>query len=51
MEIKELKSKDEFVKAFPVMKQLRTHLDEETYLDLVFEAREKDHYRLFALYD
>lgn len=51
MEIKELKSKDEFVKAFPVMKQLRTHLDEETYLELVFEAREKDHYRLFALYD
>ena len=51
MEIKELKSKDEIIKAFPVMKQLRTHLDEETYLDLVFEAREKDHYRLFALYD
>lgn len=39
MEIKELKSKDEFVKAFPVMKQLRTHLDEETYLDLVFESK------------
>ena len=28
------------LKAFPVMKQLRTHLDEETYLDLVLDAKE-----------
>lgn len=33
------------------MNQLRTHLDEATYLDLVTEAKEKDMYRLFALYN
>ncbi|MFS0688831.1 GNAT family N-acetyltransferase [Sporosarcina sp. 179-K 8C2 HS] len=49
--IKELHSKKEILEAFPVMKQLRTHLDEKAYLDLVAEAKEKDMYRLFALYD
>lgn len=49
--IKELNSEKEILKAFPVMKQLRAHLDEKAYLDLVAEAKEKDMYRLFALYD
>ncbi|QKY68556.1 GNAT family N-acetyltransferase [Lentibacillus sp. CBA3610] len=49
--IKELRSREEFLEAFPIMNQLRTHLDEATYLDLVTEAKEKDMYRLFALYD
>ncbi len=49
--IKELQSQKEILEAFPVMNQLRTHLDEKTYLDLVIEAKEKDMYQLFALYD
>ncbi|GLY12624.1 MULTISPECIES: GNAT family N-acetyltransferase [Bacillaceae] len=49
--ISELQSQKEILEAFPVMNQLRTHLDEKAYLDLVIEAKEKDMYRLFALYD
>ncbi|MBP1970441.1 GNAT superfamily N-acetyltransferase [Virgibacillus natechei] len=49
--IKELQSQDEITQAFSVMNQLRTHLDENSYLKLVTEAMEKDMYRLFALYD
>ncbi|UOQ95016.1 GNAT family N-acetyltransferase [Halobacillus shinanisalinarum] len=49
--VKELQSPKEILEAFPVMNQLRTHLDVETYLALVTEAKEKDSYRLFALYD
>lgn len=49
--INELKSKKDILEAFPVMNQLRTHLDEKAYFDLVIEAKEKDMYRLFALYD
>lgn len=37
--IKELQSKNEIIKAFPVMKQLRTHLDEDTFLELVLDAK------------
>ncbi len=48
---KELHSQEEILEAFSVMHQLRTHLDEKTYLELVMEAKEKDMYRLFALYD
>ncbi|GEN82563.1 putative N-acetyltransferase YhdJ [Sporosarcina luteola] len=51
MIVKELESPKEMLEAFPVMNQLRTHLDEKTYLDLVIEAKEKDMYRLFALFD
>ncbi len=47
--IKELQTRDEIVEAYPIMKQLRTHLNEDTYLELVFEAQEKDRYQLFAL--
>src|SRR5690625_1771456 len=49
--IKELQSQKEILEAFPVMNQLRTHLDEKVYLDLVTEAKERDMYQLFALYD
>ncbi|MFD2210009.1 GNAT family N-acetyltransferase [Virgibacillus halophilus] len=49
--VKELQTEEEILEAFPVMNQLRTHLHEETYLDLVMEAKERDRYRLFALYD
>lgn len=49
--IKELQSEEEILQAFPVMKELRTHLNEETYLDLVNEAQEKEEYHLLALYD
>lgn len=49
--VKELVTQDEMIEAFPVMKQLRTHLDKETYLALVVEAKEKDNYRMFALMD
>lgn len=49
--IEELQSHEEILEAFPVMNQLRAHLDEKTYIDLVTEAQERDMYRLFALYD
>lgn len=48
--IRELQSNKEILEAFPVMNQLRTHLDEETYLELVLEAKETDSYKLLALF-
>ncbi|MBE3570024.1 MAG: GNAT family N-acetyltransferase [Bacillales bacterium] len=48
--IKELQTEQEILEAFPVMKHLRTHLDENSYLELVKEAQQKEGYRLFALY-
>ncbi|GAA0493719.1 GNAT family N-acetyltransferase [Salinibacillus aidingensis] len=49
--IKELTSREEILEAYPVMQQLRTHLTEEAYLDLVMEAQEKDQYKLAVLLD
>ena len=49
--IKELQTQDEILEAFLVMKQLRKHLDEETYLDLVLDAKDNDRYKMFALID
>ena len=49
--IKELQSRDEIIEAFPVMGQLRTHLDENTYLELVLDAQENDRYKMFALFN
>ncbi|ETI68264.1 GNAT family N-acetyltransferase [Neobacillus vireti] len=49
--IKELKSDSEWSEAFPVMKQLRTHLDEASYLDLVQEATQKEDYKLAGLFE
>lgn len=47
--IRELVSKAEWRDAFPVMKQLRSHLDEETYLRYLDEMS-ADGYRLFGLF-
>lgn len=49
--IKEIQSHNEIIEAFPIMKQLRTHLDEKSYLNLVTEAQEKERYKMFALFD
>ncbi|VEF49776.1 acetyltransferase [Bacillus freudenreichii] len=50
LRIKELQSRTEMMEAFPVMKQLRTHLDEKVYLELISEAQEKEGYKMFALF-
>ena len=47
--IKELKSNDEILEAFPVMKQLRNQLNDSTYLQLVKEAQEKDCFHLVRI--
>lgn len=47
--VKELLDNEELLKAFPVMKQLRSHLVEETYLNLIL-AMKKEGYKMFALY-
>ena len=47
--IKELVSNEELLKGFYVMKQLRTHLNEDTYLNLISDMR-KEGYKMFALY-
>lgn len=49
--IKELHTAEEIQQGFPVMRQLRTHLDEEAYMALVLEAQVKDSYKLFALFE
>lgn len=49
--IKEMKTEEELLQAFMVMKELRPHLNEERYLALVNEARVKDMYRVYALYE
>ena len=49
--IKELQTQEDILEAYPVMGELRTHLSEQSYLDLVKEAREKDSYKIIALYD
>ncbi|BAC12267.1 GNAT family N-acetyltransferase [Oceanobacillus iheyensis] len=51
MKITMLTTKDQWLEAFPIMKQLRTHLDKGSYISLISEAVEKDNYRLYALYD
>ncbi|UHA58723.1 GNAT family N-acetyltransferase [Metabacillus litoralis] len=47
--IQELINKEQWVEAFPIMKQLRTDLTQETYFELLEEMK-KDGYSLFALY-
>ncbi|MGR3763021.1 GNAT family N-acetyltransferase [Rossellomorea sp. NS-SX7] len=47
--IRELTERNDWIEAFPVMKQLRTDLTEETYLELL-EAMRKDGYVLFGYY-
>ncbi len=48
IEIQELTSHEEFREAFPVMRELRTRLDEAAYLSLL-EKMIPEGYRLFAL--
>jgi len=45
-----LTKKEEWLEAFPVMKQLRTQLDLPSYLHLVEESINKENYQLVALY-
>lgn len=47
--IKALKSESDILEAFPIMRQLRPHLNEASYLDLVLEAMDKDRYQMLAL--
>ena len=47
--INELLTDSEIIDGFSVMKQLRSHLDEQTYMDIVKEAIVKEDYRQFAL--
>lgn len=49
MTIKELVTKDDILTAYPIMKQLRAHLDEDTYVNLVTDAQKKDSYNMYAL--
>lgn len=46
--IRELTKKEEWIEAFSLMKELRTHLDLDAYLSLLEEMRPQG-YRLFAL--
>lgn len=48
--IKELVQQKEWLEAFPIINELRTHLTEHTYLDFLQRMREEG-YKLFALYD
>lgn len=50
MEIVELTTEAEWRESFPVMRELRTHLDEATYLDLLREMTPQG-YRLLAARD
>ncbi|MFC4401611.1 GNAT family N-acetyltransferase [Gracilibacillus xinjiangensis] len=49
-QIKELVTEAEWLEAFPVVNQLRTNLDESSYIKLVKGAKELHYYRLFGLY-
>lgn len=45
-----LTTKEKWIEAYPIMKQLRTSLDLQAYLELVEEATIKEKYQLVALY-
>lgn len=47
--IREILSEEDLLKAFVVMKQLRTHLDERSYLALVTDMK-KEGYKMFGLW-
>lgn len=51
IQFKELTNEHEWTEAFVIMRQLRTHLDLDAYLDLVRESYIKEGYHLLALYD
>jgi GNAT superfamily N-acetyltransferase len=46
-EVKEMFSDEEIVSTFPVMRQLRTHLDEDEYLEMM-KRMQRSGYRLSA---
>ena len=48
--IHQYESKEELLKGFQVLKQLRTHLNEESFLGL-YEEMEKEGYKLIGLED
>ncbi|MFZ3589066.1 GNAT family N-acetyltransferase [Bacillus sp. DJP31] len=48
--VKELKKEEEWITAYPVMNELRTHLSKEEYLVLL-EKMVPQGYRMFALYE
>lgn len=50
-QIIELTTRDQFRAAYPVMRELRTHLTEAEYLSLLDDMTANHGYRLFALYD
>lgn len=51
LDCRELHCETELKEVYPIMRQLRPHLDETSFLELVKEAREAERYTLFALYD
>lgn len=51
LNIKEIQSHNEILEAFPIMSQLRTHLNKETYLELLLDAQEKESYKMFGLFE
>ena len=46
--IKELQSRNEITKAFPVMRQLRTHLDESSYLNYLVKHKKEKEYKILT---
>ncbi|WP_078593075.1 GNAT family N-acetyltransferase [Evansella clarkii] len=48
--IRELSDRHEILEAFQVMRQLRSHLDEASYLELVTEAKENAGYVMYGLF-
>ncbi|RSK25607.1 GNAT family N-acetyltransferase [Bacillus sp. HMF5848] len=51
MEIKHLNTESDILLGYPVMKHLRTHLDEKSYLSLVKEAQQQESYQLVGVFD
>lgn len=49
--ISELFNEEEVTHAFEVIKQLRTHLTKDQYLDLVTDSIKDDGYRMFGMYE
>lgn len=48
---KEVQSEKELLEVYPIIKQLRPHLDETAFLTLVSKAQASENYKLFALYN
>lgn len=49
LHIKQLTTREEWMEAYPVMHELRTELDEKTYLHRLERCVQKESYMLFAL--